>query len=97
MANTRTTVTLSHATRRPAPVALPGTGTRGAMPVWSKIWASPSHTHSAFPPGIAATYRMFECGNAATRQWTLTSPPPIVATAPPKSTCMTPSLQSSSR
>lgn len=56
--------------------------------MWSKIRASPSHTHSAFSPGIAATYRMFECGNVATRQCTLTSPPPIVATASPKSTCI---------
>ena len=97
MANTRTTVTLFHATRWPAPVALSSTSTRGTMPMWSKIWTSPSHTHSAFTPGIAATYRMFECGNVATRQSTLTSPPPIVATASPKSTCMTPALQSSSR
>ena len=55
MANTRTAVTLFHATRWPAPVALSSTSTRGAMPMWSKIWASPSHTHSAFSPGIAAT------------------------------------------
>ena len=65
--------------------------------MWSKIRASPSDTHSAFSPGIAATYRMFECGNVATRQWILASLPPIVATASPKSTCMTPALQSSSR
>lgn len=97
MANTRATATLFHTTRQPAPVALPGTSTRGTMPMWSKIRASPSHAHSAFSPGIAATYRMFECGNVATRQCTLTSPPPIVATASPKSTRMTPPLQSSSR
>lgn len=97
MANTRTTVTLFHATRWPAPVALPGTSTRGTMPMWSKIRVSPSHTHPASPPGIAATYRMFECGNVATRQCTLTSPPPIVATASPKSTRMTPAPQSGSR
>ena len=66
------------------------------MPMCSKISSSPSHTHSAFSPGRAAAYRMFECGNEATRQCTVDSAPPITASAWPKSTCMVPGLHSSS-
>ena len=32
--------------------------------------SSPSHTHSAFSPGNATAYRMFEYGNETTRQCT---------------------------
>ena len=89
-------VTLSHATRCAAPVALSNTITRGAGPTWENTVSNPSHTHSAFSPGSATTWRMFGYGNVATRQCTSVRSPPITARARPKSTCMTPGSHSSS-
>ena len=95
--NTSTTVILSHATRCPAPVALSNTMTSGATPICSNTTRSPSHTHSAFSPGRATAYRMFECGNETTRQCTSVRFPATAACASPKSTCITPGDHSSSK
>ena len=52
---------------------------------------------TAFSPGMLATYRMFECGNVTTRQWSSTHSPAIPARATPKSTCAVPGAHSGSQ
>ena len=59
--------------------------------------SSPSHTHSAFSPGNATAYRMFECGNDATRQCTSVRLPATTACAKPKSARITPGDHSNPR
>ena len=63
----------------------------------SNTSSSPSHTHSAFSPGNATAYRMFEYGNDATRQCTSVRLPATTACAKPKSACITPGDHSNSR
>ena len=59
--------------------------------------AAPRRTHSAFSPGNATAYRMFEYGNDATRQCTSVRLPATTACAKPKSACITPGDHSNSR
>ena len=66
------------------------------MPVLSNTSGSPWHTHSAVPPGKAATQRLFEYGNDTARKCTTRSTPATTARAWPKSTCALPGAHSSS-
>ena len=59
--------------------------------------AAPRRTHSAFSPGNATAYRMFEYGNDATRQCTSVRLPATTACAKPKSACITPGDHSNPR
>lgn len=88
--NTLVSVTCPFASRCPAPVALSSTSTGGTPPTCPNTESSPWHRHSAFSPGMLATYLMFECGNVTTRQWSSTHSPAIRARATPKSTCAVP-------
>lgn len=95
--NTLASVTCPFASRCPAPVALSSTSTGGTPPTCPNTRSSPWHRHSAFSPGMLATYRMFECGNVTTRQWSSTHSPAIPARATPKSTCAVPGAHSGSQ